>query len=111
MNAVATAAIAAGALMAAAVAVLAVGEYRLVTRLRRDHPRTWEGLGSPSPWFTRWQDLSAVTRFLTQRDYEKLGDVELAVLANKLRILTRVVYVLVAATLLLLSIARLAAKR
>ena len=90
--------------------MLAVGEYLLVTRLRRDDPPTWKLLGSPSPWFTRWQDLSAVSKFLGAREYDHLSDPQLKSLGNKLRILTKVVFALVATTLLLIVLARISAK-
>ena len=99
-----------GAATAVAVILLALGEYRFVQELRRQHPVTWQNIGSPSPWFSRLQDVTAVSRFLSRRGYEHLDDPALAILGHRLRILTSIVYGFVAATLLLLMLARLAAR-
>ena len=96
-----------GALLLAAVAVLVVGDYRLVTRLRRDHAEVWRSLGSPSPWFTKLEHLGAVNRFLSHRKYEALPDAGLVELSGRLRVLTNLVYWLAAVTMLLLAVARL----
>jgi hypothetical protein len=104
------AALISGAFLVLAVLGLAVGEYRLVSRLRRDHPETWQSLGSPSPWFTRWQDVSTVSDFLDSRGYERLGDPDLESLGRRMRILTKTVYALAGATLLLILLARLSAR-
>ena len=99
-----------GAVLALMVVALAIGEYVLVARLRRDHPATWRAIGSPSPWFTHWQDFATVSKFLGRRGYDNLGDPQLKSLGNKLRILTTVVFALGATTLLLVVLARISEK-
>ena len=106
MSTLGLAAAVAGSVLSIAVTALVVGDYRLVTRLRRDHAAVWQALGSPSPWFTKFEDLTAINRFLAQRRYEDLSDPELIGLARRLRLLTSLVYWLAAITLILLGIAR-----
>src|SRR5262245_10427197 len=91
------------AVLGIAIILLIVGDYRLVTRLRRDHPVAWQGIGSPSPWFTRLEDVNAVYRFLEERAYLRLGDADLSQLAGRLRMLTNVVFLLAAATLVMMA--------
>ena len=98
--------VSAGALLCA-VAFLAVGDYRLVVRLREDHRQIWEKLGSPSPWFTRLEDLASVHAFVFGREHHSLGDATLSELAEHLRILTYVVYAFALATLVLMALTRL----
>lgn len=85
---------------------LIVGDSRLVLALRRNHPRVWEALGRPSPWFSRVEDVGAVHRFLHQRAYVALGDAALIRLGDRLRALTIVTGVLGIATLALAAAAR-----
>jgi len=86
------------------VGMLIVGDYRFVVALRRSHPRAWEALGRPSPWFSRVEDVGAVHSFLHQRDYAELGDAALIRLGDRLRALTIVTCVLGVAALVLATL-------
>ena len=88
--------------LAVAIVLLAIGEYRLVVRLRRNHIAIWKSIGEPSPWFGRLADLVSVSRFLKLRQYEQIDDASLVALANGLRRLTSLVYFLAASTILFL---------
>lgn len=107
MNALAIATIATAVVLLLATAFLIVGDYKLVIRLRQNHRRTWESLGSPSPWFTHIDDMTSVYRFLVARQYRALGDPKLSALAERLRVLTYAVYGLTAAMLVLMVLTRL----
>lgn len=93
--------------LAAVVVAMCVGDYRLVALLRRDHHATWEGLGSPSPWFSRFEDLRGMHRFLFQKQDQVLQDPTVHALSRRLRILHRLAYALGAALLLLAFAAKL----
>ncbi|MFL5595153.1 MAG: hypothetical protein ACJ785_11150 [Gemmatimonadaceae bacterium] len=90
-----------------ATAFLIVGDYQLVVRLRENHRKAWEKLGSPSPWFTRLEDLTSVYRFLVARDDRQLGDAQLSALADRIRLLTYAVYALTAVIFVLMLLIRL----
>ena len=100
--------ISAGLLLFVLTVLLAYGDYQLVVRLRRDHSAIWRSLGSPSPWFTKFEHLSAMNRFLGERQYEALNDATLSALSAGLRLLTRLVYYVAATTLLAIAAVRLA---
>jgi len=107
MSALAISTIVAASALLCAVGFLAVGDYRLVVRLRENHRHTWEKLGSPSPWFNRFEDVASVHAFVFGREHQSLGDATLSELAERLRILTYTVYALAAATLVLMVLTRL----
>lgn len=98
----------AGLFVAFSVSVFAliIGDYRLVTSLRRRHRAVWERLGGPSPWFSRLEDVSAVHRFLHERAYTALDDPALVRACDRLRVLTLVTCVLAVAALAVATIAR-----
>jgi len=107
MSTLALAAIVAGSALILAVVLLSVGDYRFVAQLRRSHPAAWQSLGSPSPWFTKLNDLTTVNDYLARRGYLVLPDPDLIKLGNHLRLLTHLVYWLAGITLLLVGAARL----
>jgi hypothetical protein len=89
----------------AALIVLIVGEYRLVTGLRRAHPDVWERLGKPSPWFTQFGHALRVQSFLMDREYASIPDEQLSRVCERLRGLTISVYALAATALLAATLA------
>lgn len=107
MHLLAVLALAAGALFVMVATLLIVGDYQLVVRLKRDHRAAWERLGSPSPYFTHFEHLAAVQRFLFERQYRSLGDDVLARDAERLRLMTTAGYVLAAVVLLLALLVKL----
>ena len=58
-----------------------------LARLRKQHPQTWEALGSPTLFLNNSiRNSLAVQRFIWRREYRTLGDPKTARLADLLRI-------------------------
>jgi hypothetical protein len=100
------AAIGIGMMLAVLVACLIAADYQLVVRLRRDHRSTWEGLGSPSPLFSRPEDLAAMHRFLAERQYLAIDDADFRRFAGRTRLLTNAVYAAGGATMIAVTLAK-----
>jgi hypothetical protein len=94
-------------MLIAAVGVLIVADYKLVVRLRRDHSRVWEAIGRPSEFFTRFEHVTNVHRYLATGEYRSLDDTQLTALGDWLRRVVRVLYVLATLLLVLLTVLKL----
>lgn len=79
---------------------------RVLGRLRRDHPHTWERLGRPTVvFYASRADRRVLHRFLEDGGFEALGDPDLARLCRGYRAYARVYTALLVALAILFALA------